>query len=50
VNIIGAGISGPGIGIQAGGNAGLAATPEPASLILIGTGALAAALFRRQRK
>jgi PEP-CTERM motif-containing protein len=43
----GSGIGGVG---SVGGSSGLAATPEPASIVLIGTGAFAAALFRRRRK
>jgi hypothetical protein len=51
--IDGSGIVDPGNGIGIGGSGGgsLAATPEPASIMLIGTGFLAAAgLVRRRRK
>jgi len=45
------GAPGIGIGGGGGGNPGMAATPEPASIMLIGTGFLAAAgLVRRRRK
>jgi hypothetical protein len=48
---IGIGDPGSPIGGTGGGGSGLAATPEPASIMLIGTGFLAAAgLVRRRRK
>jgi len=49
---LGSGIGDPGRPIGgSGGSSGLAATPEPASIMLIGTGFLAAAgLVRRRRK